>query len=61
MYKVNQKTIKCIIGCFGLGMPLLFAFVLPWLSPYRMASVILLFIAWFFNNRYPDRIALVDD
>lgn len=61
MYKVNQQVILVVKIGFLFGMPLLCSFILPALANYRPLCLGLLFLTFYSNYYYPDRIAIVDD
>lgn len=60
MYLVNQRIILLIKMTTLLGIPLLSSFVVPWLSFWKLPSVLLVLVAFYLNNLYPDRIQLDD-
>lgn len=61
MYKVNQQIILLVKTGFLFGMPLLCSFILPPLENYRPLCVGLLFLTFYCNYFYPDRISFVED
>lgn len=58
MYLVNQRIILLVKMTVVLGIPLLCSFFLPWLAMWQLPSVALVFVAYYLNNLYPDRILL---
>lgn len=58
MYLVNQRIILLVKMTTLLGIPLLSGFVVPWLSFWKLPSVLLVLAAFYLNNLYPDRIQL---
>lgn len=58
MYLVNQRIVLWIKMTVLLGVPLLSSFVVPWLSFWQIPSFLLVLIAFYLNNLYPDRIYL---
>ena len=61
MYRVNQQIILVVKIGFLFGMPLLCSFILPPLANYRPLCLGLLFLTFYCNYFYPDRIAIDDD
>lgn len=60
MYLINQRIILLVKMTTLLGIPLLSGFVVPWLSFWKLPSVLLVLAAFYLNNLYPDRIQLDD-
>ena len=58
MYLVNQRVILLVKLTTLIGVPLLCSFLLPWLSFWRLPASLLVFVAFYLNNLYPDRIYL---
>ena len=58
MYLVNQRIVLWIKMTVLLGVPLLTSFVVPWLSFWQIPSALLVLVAFYLNNLYPDRIYL---
>ena len=58
MYLVNQRIVLWIKMAVLLGVPLLTSFVVPWLSFWQIPSALLVLVAFYLNNLYPDRIYL---
>ncbi len=60
MYLVNQRIILLVKMTVLLGVPLLTSFVIPWLDFWQIPSVMLVFVGFYLNNVYPDRILIED-
>lgn len=58
MYLVNQRIVLLVKMSVLLGVPLLSSFVVPWLSSWKVPSVLLTLAGFYLNNVYPDRILL---
>lgn len=58
MYLVNQCVILLVKLTTLIGVPLLCSFLLPWLSFWRLPASLLVLVAFYLNNLYPDRIYL---
>lgn len=61
MYLVNQRVVLLVKMAVLLGVPLLSSFVVPWLSAWKVPSVLLTLAGFYLNNVYPDRILLEED
>ena len=58
MYLVNRRVILLVKLTTLIGVPLLCSFLLPWLSFWRLPASLLVLVAFYLNNLYPDRIYL---
>lgn len=61
MYQINQQAILGAKFGLFLGIPLLSSFLVARLAMYRPLSVVLIFIGYWLNNSYPEKIDIRPD
>lgn len=57
-YKVNQPIMVWVKATALFGLPMLCSFVIGRWSMYQFPSLVLVLIAYYLNNVYPDRVLL---